>query len=189
MNNKTGDTAMSPERKDLEALELALRTEEEGYELYKGAAKLKLNDLTAALFAQLAKDELMHKDLIRRFYAKLKESDSWGELSEEDKNYKGSSEQKYKTIFSDALVEAKKGTPAFTNTDKEAYRKAFEFEKRGMELYDRLYNKTADPVAKKFYLFLREMEREHMELLDNAIRYVDNPDSYYLLEEGWTMED
>ncbi|HFE64797.1 MAG TPA: hypothetical protein ENK14_10350 [Caldithrix sp.] len=180
---------MSPERKDLEALELALRTEEEGYALYKRAAKLKLNDLTAALFSQLAKDELMHKDLIRRFYAKLKKSDSWTELSEEDKNYQGGSKQKYKTIFSDALAETKKVAPVFTSTDKEAYQKALEFEKKGMELYDRLYNETTDPVAKKFYLFLREMEREHMELLDNAIRYVESPDNYYILEEGWTMED
>ena len=58
---------MTEERKDLEALQLALQTEDEGYKLYKGAADLKLSKMTHDIFAQLAKDELLHKDLIKRF--------------------------------------------------------------------------------------------------------------------------
>lgn len=179
---------MSEVRHELEALQLALKTEEEGYKMYKAAADLDIGSLTRAMFAQLAKDELLHKDLIKRFYTQLKEAGSWKELSEKDRDYTAS-KKGMKTIFSDALKAAKKGGLDFTATDNDAYRKAIEFEKNGMEMYDRLYNKTSDPAARQFYAFLREMEREHMEILERAVQYLNSPDNYYLLEEGWTLDD
>ena len=62
-------------------------------------------------------------------------------------------------------------------------------EKNGVILYDRLYKETADQFAKKFYSFLSEMEQEHYELLDNTLSYIQRPSNYYLLEEGWTLDD
>jgi rubrerythrin len=179
---------MEKNRKDLEALEIALQTEEEGYQLYQTASKHTQQEFTKSVFTQLAKDELLHKDLIKRFYSRLKETDSWGDLSEEDKDYK-KSKQNMKTIFSGALRDAKTGKLEFTNSDINAYQKAVEFEKNGVKLYDRLSKETADQFAKKFYAFLREMEQEHYELLDNTLTYIQRPSNYYLLEEGWTLDD
>ncbi|GAB4377571.1 MAG: hypothetical protein Kow0042_25510 [Calditrichia bacterium] len=179
---------MAQTQKHLEALQIALQTEEEGYKLYRSAAKLKANELTTAIFDQLAKDELMHMDLIKRFYAHLKDAGSWGELSEKDKDYQ-SAKMRMKTIFSKALDDAKKGSLNFTESEKDAYERAVQFEKDGVSLYNRLHQESDDVLAKKFYFFLREMEQEHLELLDNTLQYLQNPDNWYLLQEGWTLED
>ncbi len=179
---------MADVQKDLEALQLALQTEEEGYELFRKAADAASSEFVKDLFNQLAKDELLHKNLIKKFYLHLKDTGSWAELSPEDKDL-DAHDKEIKTIFSKALDQAKGGTLDIGDSDVEVYRRAVQFEKDGADLYDRLYNETDDEKAKKFYAFLRQMEQEHMELLDNTLQYLENPDNWYLLQEGWTLED
>lgn len=175
-------------RKDLEALQLAIQTEKEGYEMFRKAAESSKNDFMKDLFMRLAKDELMHMDLIKRFYAELQEKKSWRELTEEDLNV-AASKREMRTIFSDAVKLAREGKLEIDQDDVEVYRRAAQFEKDGTDLYDKLYHETDDKKARKFYAFLREMEREHMEVLDNTLQYLDNPQNWHLLTEGWTMED
>jgi len=179
---------MTDVRKDLEALQLALQTEEEGHELFRKAADAAQSEFVKDLFNQLAKDELLHKNLIKKFYSHLQETGSWAELSPEDKDL-DVHDKEIKTIFSKALDQAKERVLDIGESDVEVYRRAVQFEKDGADLYDRLYNETDDEKAKKFYAFLRQMEQEHMELLDNTLQYLENPDNWYLLQEGWTLED
>jgi rubrerythrin len=167
---------------------LALKTEEEGYQLYRTATKQAKQNFTRSVFDQLAKDELLHKDLINRFYTHLKTTNEWKSLSANDTDYQ-SSKKKMKTIFSDALSEAKENQLDFTDDEVNAYRKAVEFEKNGVEMYNDLYKKSTDQFAQKFYGFLREMEQEHYELLERTLSYINQSDNYYLLEEGWTLDD
>jgi rubrerythrin len=70
----------------------------------------------------------------------------------------------------------------------EVYKKAIEFEKRGVEMYDRLLNETKDEKAHKFYAFLRDMEQDHADVLDNTYQYLKDPDNWYLQQEGWTLD-
>ncbi len=179
---------MADVRKDMEALQLALKTEQEGYQMFRQAAEQATNEFVKRLFMRLAKDELLHMDLIKRFYADLQNKNSWRDLSEAERDI-SEAQHEMKTIFSDALEKAKMGDLVFSDKDVEIYRKAAQFEKDGMDLYDKLYNETQDEKARRFYAFLREMEREHMEILDNTLQYLDNPDNWYLLTEGWSMED
>jgi len=170
-----------------EALKLALQTEEEGYKLYKSGADNSKNDLVKGIFQQLFKDELMHMDLIKRFYSVLNETGSWAKLSEEEKNYKGLKGE-IKTIFSNALEELKSEKSQVSETDLEVYKKAIEFEKNGVKMYDRLLKETDDDKASKFYTFLRDMEQDHADVLDNTFQYLKNPDNWYLQQEGWTLD-
>jgi rubrerythrin len=175
-------------QKSLEALNLALKTEEEGYKLYRTGAEQTGNELVKSIFNQLLKDELMHMDLIKRFYAHLNASKSWGELSPSERNYKGIKGQ-MKTIFSEQLKKSKSDKPQFTDNDVQVYQQAIDFENKGVKMYDRLFNETDDKKAKQFYSFLRDMEQEHADVLDNTYQYLNNPDSWYLMEEGWTLDD
>jgi rubrerythrin len=179
---------MAELQKSLEALNLALRTEEEGYKLYKAGADQSENEFVKKILQQLFKDELMHMDLIKRFYAVLNESGGWSQLSEEEKNYKGLGEE-INTIFSEALEEIKSGKADVSEKDLEVYQQAIQFEKRGVEMYSRLYSENQDEQAKKFYAFLRDMEQDHADVLDNTYQYLKNPDSWYLQQEGWTLDD
>lgn len=178
---------MSNIQKSLEALALALRTEEEGYKLYKSGADQSKNEVVKKIFQQLFKDELMHMDLIKRFYSVLNESGGWSQLSDDEKNYRGIAGE-IKTIFSQALQEVKAGQGEVSNKDLEVYQKAIEFEKKGVLMYTKLYDENSDQKAKKFYAFLRDMEQEHADVLDNAYQYLKDPDNWYLQQEGWTLD-
>jgi len=179
---------MADLKKSLEALNLALRTEEEGYKLYKAGAEQSENEFVKKILQQLFKDELMHMDLIKRFYAVLNESGGWSQLSEEERKYKGLGDE-IKTIFSAALEKMKSGKEGVSEKDLEVYQKAIQFEKKGVEMYSKLYSENQDEQAKKFYAFLRDMEQDHADVLDNTYQYLKNPDSWYLQQEGWTMDD
>ena len=179
---------MADLQQSLEALNLALRTEEEGYKLYKSGAEQSKNEFVKKILQQLFKDELMHMDLIKRFYAVLNESGNWSQLSVEENNYKGLGKE-INTIFSEALKDMKSGKEEVSESDLEVYQKAIQFEKNGVEMYSRLYAENQDEQAKKFYAFLRDMEQDHADVLDNTYQYLKNPDSWYLQQEGWTMEE
>ncbi len=178
---------MSDIQKSLEALKLALKTEEEGYKLYRDGAAQSKNEFVKSIFEQLFKDELMHMDLIKRFYAELNEAGSWAKLSEEEKNYKGLKGE-LKTIFTTTLKNVESGKETITASDKEVYQRAIEFEKHGVKMYSDLYAETSDDKAKKFYSFLRDMEQEHADVLDDTYQYLEDPDNWYLKEEGWTLD-
>jgi rubrerythrin len=55
-------------------------------------------------------------------------------------------------------------------------------------MYDRLLNETKDEKASQFYAFLRDMEQDHADVLDNTFQYLKNPDNWYLQQEGWTLD-
>ncbi|MFZ0390077.1 MAG: ferritin family protein [Calditrichia bacterium] len=174
-------------QQSLQALKLALKTEEEGYELYKNGAANTRSEMVRAIFQQLFKDELMHMDLIKRFYARLSESGSWSEMSEEERNYKGLKGE-LNTIFSAALDKVKSGDEEISDSDMTLYKRAIQFENDGVKLYDRLYNETEDAKAKKFYIFLREMEQDHADVLDDTFQYLKDPTHWFMGKEGWTLD-
>ncbi len=178
---------MSNLQKSLEALKLALKTEEEGYRLYRTGAEQSKNELVKSIFLQLFKDELMHIDLIKRFYAHLNDSESWASMTNDERNYKGLKGE-FRTIYSTYLEKIGEGKESFSENDLEVYQKAIEFEKNGVVMYSRLFDESSDDNAKKFYSFLRDMEQEHADVLDNTYQYLKNPDSWYLNQEGWTMD-
>lgn len=178
---------MSQTQHILEALKLALQTEEEGFKLYKNGADNSQNQLVKGIFQQLFKDELMHMDLIKRFYATLHETGNWAQLSEEEKNYKGLKGE-LKTIFSNALEDMKSNSGNISQSDIEVYKKAIDFEKNGVKMYDKLYDESTDDRASKFYAFLRDMEQDHADVLDNTYQYLKDPDNWYLQQEGWTLD-
>ncbi|MBN2365448.1 MAG: ferritin family protein [Calditrichaeota bacterium] len=178
---------MADIQNSLEALKLALQTEEEGYQLYKKGAEQTQNEFVKNIFRQLFKDELMHTDLIKRFYARLNESGNWAQLSKEEKDYKGLKGE-MQTIFSNSLEAVKQGKETISDNDMEVYQKAIEFERNGVKMYTKLYNETADEKARRFYAFLRDMEQDHEDVLDNTYQYLKDPDNWYLKQEGWTLD-
>jgi rubrerythrin len=178
---------MADLKKSLEALKLALKTEQEGYNLYKEGARQTQNEFVRDIFTQLFKDELMHMDLIKRFYAELNQSGSWAKLSAEEKDYKGLKGE-IKTIFTRTLDAVLKGKETISNTDLNVYQKAIDFENRGISMYGQLYKETVDEKAKNFYGFLRDMEQDHADVLDNTMQYLKDPKNWYLKNEGWTLD-
>jgi rubrerythrin len=86
------------------------------------------------------------------------------------------------------LEELKSEKSRVSETELEVYKKAIEFEKNGVKMYDRLLNETEDEKASEFYAFLRDMEQDHADVLDNTFQYLKDPDNWYLQQEGWTLD-
>jgi len=109
-------------------------------------------------------------------------------LTPEERDYKGLKGE-YKTIFSKTLEKVKSGEEKFTDSDATVYQQAIDFENRGVKMYASLYDETTDEKAKKFYAFLREMEQDHADVLDNTFQFMKDPKNWYMQNEGWTLDD
>ena len=172
----------------IEALSLAIKTEEEGFNVFTKAAAKTNNVFLKDLFSQLAVDEKKHMHLIKKYYEQISEKSQW-ETVEPNEIKEMSSKTKLDTIFSDSLSKMKDGSFEMNDDDLAACKWALKFEDNGAKMYNDLYLKSEDSNAKMFYALLRDMENEHYDTLNNLFQYLDSPESYHKTQDGWTMED
>jgi len=165
---------------ELESLKLAIKTEEDGRSMYLKAAEQVTNPLAKATMNQLAKEELVHIEVIKRFYASVK----GGGKVELNKAMKSAMnyELRMKTIFETARSLMDKTVKTDPNVQA-VYNAALIFEEKGADMYKTLAGKTQDPTAKKIYQFLFEQESEHFRLLQEGLNYLEHPDQWFLESE------
>jgi rubrerythrin len=177
---------MGVSQAELDALRIAIDTEKEGYHFFKKAKEMAKTEITRDLFDTLMKDELLHQKVIEEYYQKLTNEGSRKEVKEVEAELQKSSGT-FKTIFSEAAENPEKVLEGIEDDIKNV-QLAIDFEKNGQNMYRKLARTVTDPKAVQFYEFLERMEEEHEEALDETLRYLRDPDSYYLNAEGWTME-
>jgi len=177
---------MSSKQEQLEALKLAVKTEEEGKAFYNKAAREAKTTLARETMESLARDEDFHILAIRKFYEELDRNNRWEDIEKvfTAEQMKGTD---IKAIFSKALENAKNEMADFAS-DIEVYERAIKFEEGGADLYKRLRDEATDPMAKKFYDFLYEMEKEHTEVLENSLIYLKDPNLFFQDQESWGLE-
>jgi len=165
---------------ELEALKLALKTEEDGRTMYLDATAKIRNPLAKTTMSTLAEEELRHIKLIEEFYRDLKAGGA-GVLSEQLRkaaNY----DLRRQTIF-----EAARGRmQATVEADPDvflAYKVAIKFEEDGARMYKDLAEKTGNETARKMYVFLNEQENEHYRILAETLNYLENPREWFLEQE------
>ena len=177
---------MKASKEELEALQLAIETERQGYEFFKKARDMAKTEVTRDLFDTLMKDELLHQKVIEDYYLRLNESGSRQELKEVEEELKKSNDS-FKTIFSKAS-ENPESAVGNIQDDIPNVQMAIDFERNGQNMYRELAEKVTDPSAILFYEFLEKMESDHEDALDETMRYLQDPGAYYINTEMWTME-
>ena len=165
---------------EFESLKLAIKTEEDGRAMYLESAERVTNPLAKSTMKQLAKEELIHIEVIKNFYNDLKQGSNADVNAIMDKAM--SYNLRKKTIFEAARERMDKAVKDDPNVQK-AYKEALKFEEDGANMYKDLAGKTNDPVAKKLYDFMFEQESEHFRLLQEGLNYLNNPDQWFLEEE------
>ncbi|GAB4189867.1 MAG: hypothetical protein Kow00108_25760 [Calditrichia bacterium] len=177
---------MSDKQKNLEALKLAIQTEQEGKEFYSEAAKSAKTQLARETMESLARDEDFHILAIQKFYDTFDKDETWPDIEEvfTADQLKG---EDTKTIFTSALKKSREEALKLAD-DIAVYERAFEFEKGGSDLYRRLRDESTDDNQRKFFDFLYEMEREHADILERSLRFLRDPDRFYQDEESWMFE-
>ncbi len=171
---------------DLEALQIAVKTEEDGHEFYLKAVERSSIDLAKQTFQSLADQELDHIDVIKKFYEKLRKGVT---IDEVDELIKGGAKQhdELGTIFTSSIKNVRDKVQP-TTEDKEVYQTAIDLEVNAMDFYKKMKAETKDESACKFYSFLYDMEYWHHKVLDNSLTYLENPADWFHLQEGWTVE-
>ncbi len=143
----------------LTALQMAIQTEIDGHNFYQRFATQTEDPGAQAMFERLARDEVMHLELLRNTKAMLEESGQWAE-------YRGVSLDIVSgaPIFSDERL--KQNIVAHTS-DLSALRVAYLIEKDAVEFYTRAARETDDPNGRRMFLDLVRMEQGHLDLLEH----------------------
>jgi rubrerythrin len=148
----------------LAALQMAMQTEIDGHSFYEKFAAQTEDPDARAMFERLARDEVMHLELLRNTKVVLEDSGEWAE-------YEGAAPEPVKgaPIFSRERVE--QNVVAYTS-DLSALRVAYLIEKDAVDFYTRAARGTDDPNGKRLFLDLIKMEQGHLELLEGEYDFL-----------------
>jgi len=153
-------------------LEIALNTEQEGKELYTRAHANAGNSLAREIFAFLIREESRHYEIILEYADKLKVEGRMPEAPLAFGDIQG-----LKTIFSDALAEVGQALPEDSD-DMAAIERAMEFEKNGVQYYEKFSADAQDENEKAFFSRLANEEQGHYMVLLDAFEALKDPKAW-----------
>ena len=148
----------------LAALLMAIQTEIDGFSFYQRFAERTEDPNAHAMFDRLARDEIMHLELLRNTKAMLEESGEWAQ-------YKGLSLEPVQAapIFSRERVE--RNVVTFTS-DLSALRVAYLIEKDAVDFYSRAALEIDDPNGQRMFRDLAQMEQSHLAQLEGEYNFL-----------------
>lgn len=163
-----------------QALATALEMEKKGKEFYEEALKKINNSFAKKAIEFLIAEEGRHIDKILRFNDYLLQRGDFDLDTECKLEADG-------RIMDFVLKTVKKGLKDLNSisTDVEVYEVAMNFEKEGYDLYSKMAAEEDDIRLNKFFDFLKEEEIRHFALLQNTLRYLQDPSYYFEDFGGW----
>ena len=148
----------------LAALQMAIQTEIDGYNFYQRFASRTQDPNARSMFERLARDEVMHLELLRNTKAMLEGSGRWAAYQEASlESVPGA------PIFSRERVE--QNIVAYTS-DLSALRMAYLIERDAVDFYSRAAQETDDANGKRMFLDLVKMEQSHLDLLEGEYNFL-----------------
>jgi rubrerythrin len=157
------------------SIELALKNEQAEMEFYAGNAGRSKNPLAKGIFETLAKDEEEHMRRIRGLHQRLLGQGAWPQdvpIEVAGSNIK-------------QVLEGLAALPASAKDhdldDVAALERGCEFEGKGTKFYADLAKSCANPMERKFFEFLSQIEREHLRSIERSLEFFKDPGS-------WNME-
>lgn len=166
-------------------LQRAITSEEEGWAFYHAAAERMQEPLARQVLESLAEDERHHVDIVKQRFRSIERGEAFGDV--EALLAERRAEESEQLEIGQAMRRARRPLP-ITATVRQVYRAAIEFERDGALLYEELAADAVLPMERKFFELLREMEREHLEILDNTLHYLEDPEHWLSIQERWLVE-
>ncbi|MFC2031123.1 ferritin family protein [Chloroflexota bacterium] len=148
----------------LAALQMAIQTEIDGHNFYQRFAEQTGDANARAMFERLARDEIMHLELLRNTKAMLEESGEWGQYRGLDLEHIAGA-----PIFSRERV--RQNVVGYTS-DLSALRVAYLIEKDATDFYTRAARETDDPNGRRMFADLARMEKDHLDLLEGEYDFL-----------------
>jgi len=172
---------MAATPQELQSLHTALKTEQDGRTFYLEAAERASNPLAASVFEHLADEELVHIEVIQKFYDELKSTGTCQE-AESDLKAPDTPQTRLKNVFEKARQNMDREVTADT-ASLEAYEKAMEFEQKAYDMYKNLSSGSGDCVAGRLYEFMMEQENQHYVFLKETHDYLEKPGEWFQRQE------
>jgi rubrerythrin len=164
-------------------LEAALANELEAHDILLRAEESVDSTIVKATFEFLAREELKHIEIIKKFAEDIKGLEAWDQesleglkMSEAAAHIRGIF-QRFATQFEQA-----------NQTDDarmEVYKVAMDMERRGYEFYSRAAGIVTEEKAKQLFSFLAGEEQKHFQIIQDTHDYLENPDGLMAMEEHW----
>jgi rubrerythrin len=148
----------------LAALQMAIQTEIDSHSFYQKFAEQSEDPNARGMFERLARDEIMHLELLRNTKAMLEESGEWAE-------YKGVALEPVAgaPIFSRERVA--QNVVAYTS-DLSALRVAYLIEKDAVDFYTHAAGQADNPNGQRMFRDLVKMEQGHLNLLEGEYNFL-----------------
>ncbi|MCP4611896.1 MAG: ferritin family protein, partial [Planctomycetes bacterium] len=164
---------MEEAQRALEILQSALNMEKDGHEFYLKAAQNSQSDVARNLFEVLAKEEIVHQEVISEIYEALKSGNQWPDVRITPVHAKNA-----ENIFSAALKDPLPEKAAAD--DLEAVGIALTMEERSFKLYSERAKESTHTTEESFYKALAIEEQSHIMSLRDTEEYLTDT-------EGWFM--
>ena len=168
-------------------VKLSIELEEKGHDFYVQTAAKTKNPLAVATLTSLADREKEHIKRITEFYTSL----TGGSKLEANWLMVVQTPPDKKALLAPILKKLKDNLNKKFETEadiNQAYKVAEGLETDSFVLYDKIARETTDPTAQKFYSALAIEEREHYDILEDTLRYLNDPGDWYREQERWIVE-
>ncbi len=160
-----------------EVARTAIKLEEDGKVFYLDIAGKASSELVARMFRSLADDELDH---IKWIEDNVPGVDSATKANRD-------MYARLKHIFADVPDQTKAGL-AMSESDVDAINAAREMEKKSINAYAKWAEDTDDGDTKDLCRVLADIERFHLQVLDNTLEYFERTADWFMKEEQWNFE-
>jgi len=170
-----------------EDTKLAIELEKKGYEFYRETAGKTKNPLAASTLSSLADREQLHIERIYEFFQNL----TGEKILKSDWLSKVEVPPTKAELLKPILSKLKGSLDKKFETKEdinEAYRVAEGLERDSFTLYEKISSETDNETARKFYSALAMEEREHFEILEDTLLYLNDPGEWYRRTERWIVE-
>ena len=139
----------------------AMELEMAGLETFIKLARKTKNETGKNMFLRLASDELEHMKFFHQYRLRLEKEGKWAPPAADFKPI---------AVVRPALQEIDAKTKGEEHADElTALRTALELERRSVEFYNGLMERTVDPEVRQLFAKLRDVEEGHYELIQAEI--------------------
>ncbi len=156
------------------AYDLAIKTEEEGYTLYRNGVERSKHPFGKDILRFLAKEELKHKSIIKKVMTGIID----GQESPKDAKTMGLDAMEGKTIFSEAINNPEAKFPGEAD-DLAVLKAGVEFEDKGIKFFAEAAKNTENAEARRFFEIMSREEKAHKALLLSSIEYLESPETWF----------
>lgn len=160
-----------------EAMQEALEFEKKGKDIYEDVAEKTFNPMVKKTFQYLAREEENHIAEILKYI----------ESQELDREFKGACMKDVQKFFNMTIDEYKEGIE-FSRDDEKAYQKALDLEESSYDYYKDQREKAQDQRLREFFTFVMEQERAHYLMLEKTLRFMKDPENFFVENEEWNFE-